>query len=200
MKILITEEQFKLILSENTEGIDVFLEKVIQRYPEVSEFVDALKHDIEKCGVKKISLESTLKSSGVSHPDFIYISNQVLNYNLSSFIFVLFHEILHQYQYKKYGVKYVLSTYVDDMNEDETIKRLFEIEKVADRFGKAMVSKYYRLGYLSSRYVLPSPYNEYSIPFLKQELKQIKKELVGITDPMEAANKILQIFLTPNVT
>jgi hypothetical protein len=57
-----------------------------------------------------------------------------LKRDFTYFLYVLFHEIAHQYQYKKYGIDKIYDTYTGDISVEEGAKFMKYVENVADEF------------------------------------------------------------------
>jgi len=147
MKILLTESQFKLLM-EITSGLEDFMSTVIDKYPEVEQFKDVLEKFIVDSDCGKLTIEPMKMGFGVSLSDRCIISTQALKFNLPNFLFVLFHEIAHQYQYKKYGMEKMYEVYTGDISMEECAKWMKDIEIVADEFATRKVKQYIKLGYI----------------------------------------------------
>jgi hypothetical protein len=84
-------------------GIEVFLKNLITAYPSLENHIDIIKKFIEKSGCKKISIRPfkigalgmSLSNGVVLNPTSVYAKS------IEHTLYVLFHEIAHQYQYKK---------------------------------------------------------------------------------------------------
>lgn len=147
MKILLTESQFKLLM-ETTSGLEDFMGTVIDKYPEVEQFKDVLEKFIVDSDCGKLTIEPMKMGLGVSLSDRCIISTQALNFNLPNFLFVLFHEIAHQYQYKKYGMEKMYEVYTGNISMEECAKWMKDIEIVADEFATRKVRQFIKLGYI----------------------------------------------------
>ena len=44
MKLIITENQYRRLLNESTEGLDIFIQKIVEAFPSVTEYVDIIKN------------------------------------------------------------------------------------------------------------------------------------------------------------
>jgi hypothetical protein len=147
MKILLTESQFNLLM-EMTSGLNDFMSTVINKYPEVEEFRDELEKFIVDSDCGKLTIEPMKMGLGVSLSDRCIISTQVLRYSLPNFLFVLFHEIAHQYQYKKYGIEKMYNAYLGKLSIKECAKWMKDVEIVADEFATRKIREYIKLGYI----------------------------------------------------
>ena len=121
------QENFQTSFSKKLQNSDVVLEELIQ--------------DIKKSPTPKMTISERGAFCGMSLNNNVLLSSGIFYKNIYEFIFILFHEIAHQYQYKKYGrdILYRLTT---QEITDQTLNSLLEIEQVADRFGEMMAAKY----------------------------------------------------------
>ena len=102
MKIIITESQSEL-LTEQVEGLDEFREITLSSYPEVEEYWDVIENFIRLSGVKRIEVEPIRMGVAVSLITGIIFNKNAFFQPLTAFLFTIFHELAHQYQYRKYG-------------------------------------------------------------------------------------------------
>lgn len=133
---------------ETTSGLDDFMSTVINKYPEVKEFKDVLEKFIVDSDCGKLTIEPMKMGLGVSLSDRCIISDRALTFNLPNFLFVLFHEIAHQYQYKKYGMEKMYEVYTGELSMRECAKWMKDVEIVADEFATRKVRQYVKLGYI----------------------------------------------------
>lgn len=133
MKILINENQFKLIVEQ--EGFDELAVKMSETYPDSVYLLSFIKNFVEKSGCKKVDIEPmAYQALGLSLMDKVVINEKVLKSPLSEFLYVLLHEIAHQYQYKKYGIDKMYGIYTGNVSLDDGAKFMNYTEKVADDF------------------------------------------------------------------
>ena len=71
--------------------------------------------------------------AGISSPKECIISEMILTLPRPLLLYILFHEIAHQYQYKKHGINMMLYTYTNQPFEN-AILTLRHTESIADRF------------------------------------------------------------------
>lgn len=110
-----------------------FIERLMTRQDLLSWQADIEKF-IEKSGCKKIVFEElSPKCGGISTPDGCMISTIILQFPKEILLYILFHEIAHQYQYKKWGKNLMMDAYTK-LPIEEATKNLLYIESIADRF------------------------------------------------------------------
>jgi len=88
---------------------------------------------IEDSGCSEIEFEVLdPKCGGISIPGECIISTIILQFPKEVLLYILFHEIAHQYQYKKWGKNLMMDAYTT-LPLEEAVKNLLYIESVADR-------------------------------------------------------------------
>lgn len=135
----------KRIINESDEGLDEFMNKLSKTYDISDELKQEILKTIEESGCKKILLEP-IRAKAVCMYNKIIINNQNLNFSLGRFLFILFHELAHQFQFKKYGMEKMMELYTDKISVDEASKFMFNSEMVADEFASRKMSSLKRKG------------------------------------------------------
>ena len=108
------------LLNEETAGIDDFIQKIIATYPETENFIDKIKSFIEDSNCKKIEVARfKYPALGLALHNGVLFNKTIFNQTLSNFLFIIFHEIAHQYQYKKYGDDKMYEFYLGDIDVKE---------------------------------------------------------------------------------
>lgn len=79
--------------------------------------------------------------AGISTPNECIISETILSFPKPVLLYILFHEISHQYQYKKHGSDMMLDVYTK-MPFDDAINKLIYAESVADRLAILRLRKF----------------------------------------------------------
>lgn len=154
MKIVLTENQYKSIILEETNGIDSFIDELLTVYPRLESHIDLVKKFIEDSNCKDIEFGNfKLPAAGISLHNKVVINKNVLKYTLENTLFIIFHEIAHQYQYKKYGSDMMHKFYVGEIDMEEAVKFLKYTENVADQFGLRKCREFVKLDLLTNEYV-----------------------------------------------
>jgi len=146
MKIIITEEQLSKILREEMEGTDSFLDIIVSKFPQMKNNTEILKNFLDKSNCKKISFGTMNGAAGISTHNGVLFNQNILNNSLDYFLFVVFHEVAHQYQYKKYGEEKMYEFYYDKISTQEAAKSMKEIELIADNFADRKIRECVKLG------------------------------------------------------
>jgi hypothetical protein len=150
MKFLINEKQYNL-LTEEANGLDIFLNELENRYPEIENFKELIKSFINESGCQNIELKKIhLGAYGLALHDKVVINPTVLAFPLNSALYVIFHEIAHQYQYKKYGRVKMYELYTGELPIDDAVKFLRRTENVADQFSIRKCRELVKMGLITT--------------------------------------------------
>lgn len=143
------------LLNEETDGSEDFISKMISKYPQSKNLVHIIKSFIDKSNCKKIEIASfKYPALGIALHNGVLFNVQMFSLPLSDFLFVFFHEISHQYQYKKYGDDKMYQFYMDEISVEEAAKIMQKVELTADELAIRKIREVIKLGYIDK---LPSP-------------------------------------------
>lgn len=156
MKIILTENQYKKLLLEYDGSIDGFIEELESNFSntKIGEYRQQIKSFLVNSGCQKIEftdINGFRGASGLSLHDRVVIDRGVLNHSLEYVLYVIFHEIAHQYQYKKYGKDVAIKLYLDGITVDDGYKIMKHIENVADEFAIRKCREFVKIGLLDPR-------------------------------------------------
>jgi hypothetical protein len=150
------EDRYRLIMSsiinEGVGGIEPFIGRMIETFPMFDAVKDDIAGFIERSGCRRIAVEG-MPHIAFSLSDRMILSDRVFNYGPAKFLYTLFHETIHQYQYKKYGEKKMYEFYLGaggDKDIMELAEFMRKVELVADRGAIRELEKYVRKGVISS--------------------------------------------------
>jgi len=166
-----------------------FIEQLFTRKDLLS-YQTEIEEFINKSGCKSITFEElNPKCGGISTPDECIISTIILEFPKEILLYILFHEIAHQYQYKKWGKNLMMDAYTKLTIED-AVKSLLYIESVADR-----------LAILKLKSIIGSenipPYRYYgceNLEFFKEYISNLRNSIdeSNATD-IESINEIIYL-------
>ena len=143
-----------------------------------------------RSGCKKIKIENFEKTKlGFSIPGIVYLNELVFDLPIHYFLYVILHEISHQFQYKKYGKDFVLKYYLDPKLFDN----FWRVEVAADRLAIIKTLQILRKNNPESSLKLISVYNtEDKKESIKKYLEDLNKEInnLGI-NTIDEINKYL---------
>ena len=146
MRYIITESQYRL-LTEETSGVDDFIGQMVEKYPEVEGYSNQIKSFIENSGCHKIEVASfKYPAMGLALHNGVLFNKMIFYQTLPKFLFVLFHEIAHQYQYKKYGAEKMYEFYLGDLDVNDAAESMKKIEIIADEFALRKVRHIAKIG------------------------------------------------------
>jgi len=128
-----------------------------------------------RSGCKKIKIENFEKTKlGFSIPGIVYLNELVFDLPIHYFLYVILHEISHQFQYKKYGKDYALGLYMSPDKYD----KFWEIEKTADRLAIKKTLEILKENDKDFNVKLISVYNtETKKDYIKKYLKDLNTEI-----------------------
>jgi len=176
-KIILSESQFYFLVEQ--VGIDDFTVKIAETYPDSVYSLDFVVDFIRNSGCQKISI-SRLKygAQGISLVNGVVINEEAFTFSFSTFLYILFHEVAHQYQYKKYGIDKMYDCYIGDIPVEETANWMLQIEKIADEFAARKIREMQQK--FGDRYKLEEPkpvYKNVPVQHFIQLINLFKSEI-----------------------
>lgn len=166
------------VLSESVEGIDDFVGEIVKRHPDFEEYADKLEEAIKKSGCKKIEFSGfDIPAWGAALHSGVLINTQVLRQPLPILLFVIFHEIAHQYQYQKYGAEKMYEYLKDEISDEDAAKFLYGVEIVADELGSRKLREFQNKGYVKSGFVPPTIYKNMPPSNIIKMVQTFKKQI-----------------------
>ena len=181
MRIIINEAQFDLLVEE-TDGITIFLNKIQSHYDISDSLYSEILDFIEESGCKKIEFAKfNYPALGLALHNGVLINSNMIGGDLNFLIFVIFHEVAHQFQFKKYGDELMYGVYSGDVSIDEAAKFMKLTEEVADEFAMRKIRELQKKGLINKNYMANSPYRNISV-------QSIKSMIIGFRDDLESKN------------
>jgi hypothetical protein len=184
------------LLLEYDGSIDGFVYQLEDHFPEIDDYRDEIKKFLVDSGCQKIEfalIGGPIPAQGLSLHDRVIINTNILNKSLEYALYVIFHEVAHQYQYKKYGKDFAIKLYLNEISVEDGYKILKNIEFVADQFAIRKCREFVKLGLLDANKTVK--YGAYSkVPDIgfKSSLIQFKNLIKSkkLTDPDEISQLI----------
>lgn len=198
-------ENFK---TYNVDGLDEFINQLIIKHVNVPDGVFAeLRAFIERSGCPKIKFEPIPRALGISKTDECIVDSSVINSPIQRVLYVILHEVAHQYQYKKHGKNLALKIYQNNIDIDEAATALLNIEQTADRLAIKKATEILN----GNGIPIPTPISGYylnkkSTTGMDTYIKDIRNEVKskGYTTIEEINdyiyNKVKQAYVKPNPT
>lgn len=174
------------VIKEETSGLGDFIEILRSNFNMSDELVGFVRNFIENSNCNKIEFAKFKYAAlGAALHNGVLINNVVLNSSLEVALFSIFHEIAHQYQYKKYGIEKMYEFYNDEISVIETAKFMKEVETIADSFASRKIRELQKMGLISRRFVPIEVYKNVSESQLASFINNIRYQLrsKNITSP-----------------
>jgi len=174
------------VINEETSGLGDFIETLKSKFNMSDELVDFVVKFIEKSGCQKIEFsEFKYAALGAALYNGVLINNAILGRPLGFALFVIFHEIAHQYQYKKYGIEKMNEFYNDEISVVDTAKFMKQIETTADNFASRKIRELQSMGLIDEKYVPVEMYKTVPESHLVAFIENIRARLRerNITSP-----------------
>lgn len=174
------------VIKEETSGLGDFIETLRSNFNMSDELVGFVKNFIENSNCNKIEFAKFKYAAlGAALHNGVLINNVVLNSSLEVALFSIFHEIAHQYQYKKYGIEKMYEFYNDEISVIDTAKFMKEVETIADSFASRKIRELQKMGLISRNFVPIEMYKNVSESQLASFISNIRSQLrsKNITSP-----------------
>jgi len=193
--IILTESDLiklvRRVINEETTNLVDFVDTLKSRYDMSDELVDFVVDFIEKSDCQKIEFANfKYNALGVALHNGVLINNIVLSRPLEFALFVIFHEVAHQYQYKKYGEEKMYELYNDEISLDDGAKFMKEIELIADNFASRKIRQLQKMGLIDGKFISPEFYKNVPESQIVNLIKSLRIQLSGrnITSPDDISN------------
>jgi hypothetical protein len=176
------QEQIRKILKEETEGINLFMNQIESKFQISDELRDLLIDFINRSECKNIEFANfKMGALGLALHTGVLINKNILNSNLETLLFVIFHEIAHQYQFKKYGEDKMYECYIGELSIDDAARFMKNTEEVADDFAARKIREIQKKDLIRKSYTPPSMYK--NVP-----ITQIKSMVNNYIEQMKSKN------------
>jgi hypothetical protein len=158
------------------------------------ELSEEIKSVFEKADCKKVSIENLRGPMGLALHNRLVLSPKIFEYGIPQALTIMFHELAHQYQFKKYGAEKMMEVYIGETSVDDGALAMSKYEAIADEFAIRKMRELKQKGlidYQDSQ--VRKGYGNNPQPFMfKSMLEMIRNELKrnGATDIEKAAEYI----------
>ncbi len=116
-------------------SIKDFIENIQISRPDISKNILRELHNfivLSGCTVIDFEIMSN-RAMGISKTDRCVINTKVLQLPIEYLLYIILHEVAHQYQYNKHGKDLVLDVYIGNLTLKSAASKLLMIERIADR-------------------------------------------------------------------
>ena len=125
-----------------------FINIITEHYKISDELKCYIEDTIVNSGCQDIQFKKlNPKYFGLSSHDGVIISDNLLNMSLPLFLFILFHELTHQLQFKKYGDDMLI--YLKNIPDESVSNFILKQEIIADRLSSLKIHHLQNKGLLS---------------------------------------------------
>jgi len=205
VKIIITEEQYRKLLREAPEGIEDLFSTLFQKHPALAENRDIIEDFINKSGCRKIEIKPfNIPAAGLALHDKVVYNPNIFNYAPEYLMYIIFHEIAHQYQYKKYGMEKMYALYTGELPINDAVDWLRYTENTADEFAIRKCRELKKMGILNGKIITNGMYKmtpDISFKSLLVKFRNLVRNQ-KITNPIAVSeilyNHIISAMQEPN--
>ena len=186
-------KSFRLFEAQGSvQGLDEFMKRLNEAFPEHPGVLDDLESYIVSSGCPAIAFETLYGAQGISKTDKCIVSDQVLKSSIEKALYVILHEISHQYQYAKYGKNVMWDAYSSRIDIDQAIDLLMNIELVADRLAVLKATQILRSNRVIDFKPIVSLYKAVNRSYFKSHLESLRDAVTkkGV-DSIEGANELM---------
>jgi len=171
-------EKIRRILIEETQGIDSFIETLLSKHNLSDELISKIKEFIENSNCKNIEFSDfNIPAMGIALHDRVMINHFVLNQQLEMVLFIIFHEIAHQYQFKKYGEDIMYDCYIGEISDEEAADFMKKTEIVADEFAARKIRQLQKEGLIEKRFIPPQMYKNVPMQMIRAMVNKYRNEI-----------------------
>ena len=173
-----SKQTIKKTLLEETQGVLPFIDEISRKFNLKDELKNFIQKFIEESECKKIEFASfKMPVLGLALHDVVLINKFALNNKLEMLLFVVFHEIAHQYQFKKYGEKYMYDVYMGEHSNQDAAVFMKNTEEVADEFAAKKIRQLQKLGLIDKNFKSPQMYKNTSLNQIIQMVTHYRSEI-----------------------
>ena len=171
------QESIRRILKEETEGIDIFLDEISSKHNMSDELRDFVKQFIEESDCKRINFSGfKMPVMGLALESGVLINKMALNDTLPFLLFLIFHEVAHQYQFKKYGEDIMYNCYLGEISDTEAAEFMKHTEEIADDFSSRKIRQLQKLNLIGS-YTPPQMYKNVPIQQITMMINNYREDM-----------------------
>jgi len=186
------KESIRKILKEDTKGIDTFLDELSNNYELSEDLLGFIKKFIEESECKRINFSKfKIGVLGLALESGVLINSTIIGRPLPFVLFVIFHEIAHQYQFKKYGDDVMYKCYLGDITEKEAADFMKKTEEVADEFASRKIKQLQKMG-LVGPFTPPQVYKNMPIQQITMMVNNFRNEMKR--NNIDSKEKISEFF------
>jgi predicted metal-dependent hydrolase len=164
------------------KNLDKFINKIQCSSNRITDnAIKELKSFIYNSDCEKIRFEDmSMKAMGISKTDECVLNNKVLEIYTEYMLYIILHEVSHQYQYKKYGKDLVLDIYTDSLEIEFAVEKLLWLESVADRLAIKKMKSIFNTLDKKPIEIKPRYLNLTDTDYLKNHIIKIREDVKNL--------------------
>jgi hypothetical protein len=164
------------------KGLSEFINNITESKPFLPKgLIKDLESFIINSGCTTIRFEDmSSKALGLSNYDECILGYNLLKLQFEYVLYIVMHEVVHQYQYKKYGKNVALEVYKSNISLDKAVDKLLYLEKTADRLAIAKLKHLLKKHKVSSNVVIRPRYLEViDTKYFEKYVTDVRREVVN---------------------
>jgi uncharacterized protein (DUF2132 family) len=187
------QESIRRILKEETQGVDSLIQTLSSKYEISEELKNFIVNFINNSDCKRINFSNLkIPVMGLALHDGVLINNTVLGKSLEFALFVILHEIAHQYQFKKYGEDVMYKCYIGEVSLDDASKFMKNTEEVADEFATRKIRELEKKGLLKKGFIPPQFYKNMPLSQIQGTTHMFRQQMK--MNKIKSPEKISEYF------
>jgi len=187
------QESIRRILKEETQNLNEFISELSETFEMSDELNQFVKKFISESDCNKIEFSNfKIGALGIALHNFVLINKNVLKTNLEHTLFVIFHEIAHQYQFKKYGEDVMYNCYLGEISNNDAAKFMKSTEEVADEYAIRKIKQLQKMDLISKNYNPPQMYKNVSLEMIGNMVSGFRNEMKSKN--IDSPQKISEYF------
>ena len=163
--------------NSNTQGLQEFIQEISNKFPNQNKLLADLATYISNSGCPSIKFDTLFGAMGISKTDECIIDKSVLNKSIGGLLYVILHEIAHQYQYKKYGKDVVWDAYSSKIDLQQAAELLMNIETVADKLASLKTKSLLKKNNIEEKSPIVTFYSNMNVDYFKNYLEKLRNEV-----------------------
>lgn len=163
-------------------GLSEFISTIKSSKPMLpSGLIKDLEDYIIQSGCTKVRFDKlSTKAMGLSTYDECILSYDVLRMQYEYTLYIIMHEIAHQYQYKKYGKDIALDIYKSETDINHAVEKLLYLESEADSVAIDTLNDFITKHKVkSSVKIIPRYLNNTNTDYFKNYITKIREDVVN---------------------
>lgn len=163
-------------------GLSEFINTIKSSKPMLpSGLIQDLENYIIESGCSKLKFEKLSdKAAGLSFYDECILNYDILNLQYEYTLYIIMHEIAHQYQYKKHGKDIALDIYKSETDVNQAVEKLLYLESEADSVAIETLNEFIAKHKIkSSVKIIPRYLNNTNTDYFKNYITKIREEVIN---------------------